>query len=61
MTSVVIADQFVSVTDGAEDLHLKVSSEAASTGIALSPSLVTDIDGDARPGGAGWDMGADEI
>jgi hypothetical protein len=54
----VTASAFVNASTG--DLHL-VSSAAMAIdhGVALA-DVVTDVDGDARPSGAGVDIGADE-
>jgi hypothetical protein len=55
-------DQFVSITDGSEDLHLKSGADAINAGDDLSGVFTDDdIDGDSRPTGANtWDIGADE-
>jgi hypothetical protein len=53
--------QFVNVAVGDTtnwDLHLIAGSDAIDAGTPLSFS--DDIDGDTRPIGGGWDMGADE-
>lgn len=59
------ADQFVSTTGGAEDLHLKSGADAinAGTDLGVSPSGVEiDIDGRDRDAeGDTWDMGAHEF
>jgi len=55
------ADQFVSVAPGAEDLHLLSGADAVDSGLDLSGSFTSDIDVTVRPGGLGWDMGADEL
>jgi hypothetical protein len=52
-------NQFVSITPGAEDLHLKTGADALDTGKDLSASFSFDIDGGARS--APWDMGADDL
>ena len=49
----------VGCADSSTDLHLKAGSPAVDRGISLSPGL-TDIDGQCRPVGQGWDIGADE-
>src|SRR5262249_33073459 len=41
------------------DLHIQPPSRALDMGIALG-TFATDIDGDSRPSGAAWDIGADE-
>ncbi|MCH7474805.1 MAG: DUF2341 domain-containing protein, partial [Gemmatimonadetes bacterium] len=56
----VAADQFVNITAGSENLHLKAGADAIDTGTDLSGSFSDDIDGDSRPIGAQWDIGADE-
>ena len=56
----VAADQFVNITAGSENLHLKAGADAIDTGTDLSGSFSDDIDGETRPGGAQWDIGADE-
>lgn len=64
LTSKVVADQFVSTTDGAEDLHLKSGADAIDAGsdVGTSPTGVNiDIDGRDRDAeGDVWDIGADE-
>lgn len=59
------ANQFVSNTQGSEDLHLKTGADAidAGTNLGVSPSGVEiDIDGRDRDAeGDTWDMGADEF
>lgn len=42
------------------DFHLKEGSPAIDAGLALA-DLATDLDGEARPQGAGSDIGADEV
>ncbi|MHC4210820.1 MAG: right-handed parallel beta-helix repeat-containing protein, partial [Planctomycetota bacterium] len=50
---------FVSIAAGSEDLHLEPSGHnALDTGLDLSSSFTTDIDGETRS--APWDLGADE-
>jgi hypothetical protein len=64
ITGVVIADQFVSIVSGSEDLHLKSGSDAIGAGVDLGTTpdgVQYDIDGvdrDAR--GTTWDIGADQ-
>lgn len=53
------ARQFVSITSYA-DLHLKPGSDARDTGQSLAAFFTDDIDAQARPIGAAWDVGADE-
>ncbi|MBI2029039.1 right-handed parallel beta-helix repeat-containing protein [Candidatus Gottesmanbacteria bacterium] len=55
------ADQFVSITGGSENLHLKTGADAIDNGTDLSGTFTNDIDNDTRPNGAAWDIGADEI
>lgn len=50
------APGFISGTD----LHLGPGSAAIDAGVTLS-TFGTDMDGEARPQGGGWDIGADEV
>lgn len=65
LTSKAAADQFVSITAGSEDLHLKSGADAidAGTDLGTTPTGVNiDIDGRDRDAeGDIWDMGADEF
>jgi hypothetical protein len=50
---------------GADDLHLKAGSPCVNAGIDPSPwyagpEIHFDFDGNSRPAGAGWEIGADE-
>ncbi|MBI5788132.1 MAG: right-handed parallel beta-helix repeat-containing protein [Candidatus Schekmanbacteria bacterium] len=40
--------------------HLQNNSPALNEGVAVSPAAAIDVDGDSRPYGAGYDIGADE-
>ena len=51
--------QFVSITAGSEDLHLKVGANAIDAANPTPLSFCCDIDGGARIGT--WDIGADEF
>ncbi|MCB9949592.1 MAG: hypothetical protein H6824_01270 [Planctomycetaceae bacterium] len=53
-----IGDQFVSLTSGSEDLHLKTGSDAIGAGTDLSGTFTNDIDDETR---VTWDIGADYI
>ncbi len=57
-------DSATIVTDpilvSASDLHLTVGSPAQNTGATI-PAVANDIDQQLRPGGAGYDIGADEV
>jgi hypothetical protein len=53
-------DQFVSISAGSQNLHLKAGSEAVDTGTNPSAEFSDDADQDVRPQGAAWDIGADE-
>ena len=56
------ADQFVSVSVGSEDFHLKAGADAIDAGKDLSGFAVPDdIDGETRPQGSAYDMGGDEL
>lgn len=67
ITNAVIADQFVSIVDGSEDLHIKTGSDAidAGTNLGSTPTGINiDIDGTDRiasPQGPAWDIGAHEF
>jgi len=64
LASKTTADQFVSITGGSEDLHLKDGSDAigAGTDLGTTPANVNfDIDGrDRDDEGDTWDIGADQ-
>jgi hypothetical protein len=57
--------RFTPTSELAGDYHLRFGSAAIDAGQAVTPgtfpSLVADVDGDARPNGAGVDIGADEF
>lgn len=57
-SSVTLADQYVSASTG--NLHTTLNSLAMNIG-AVVATVTTDFDGDARPSGAGYEIGADEI
>lgn len=63
--NVTTANQYVSITGGSEDLHLKSGSDAIDVGVDLvnTPTGVkNDIDNyDVDAGGDTWDMGAHEF
>jgi hypothetical protein len=52
------ADQFVSITSGSENFHLKSGADAINMGQNQSLLFSDDIDGQIRSGA--WDIGADE-
>ena len=54
-----IANQFVSIALGSEDLHLKVGADAIDVADPTPLSFCCDIDGGPRIGN--WDIGADEF
>ena len=53
------ASMFVNPTDG--NLHLKDTAMAVIDKAPALPSVVDDIDGNPRPSGAAYDIGADEF
>lgn len=64
LTNKTAANQYVSTTEGSEDLHLKAGADAidAGTDLGTSPTNVNiDIDGRDRDSqGDVWDIGGDE-
>lgn len=65
LTSITAADQYVSVVEGSEDLHLKSGADCldVATDLGTTPEGVNiDIDGrDVDAEGDTWDIGADEF
>ncbi len=59
LTNKTAANQYVSLTGGSENLHLKAGADAINAGTDLSVSFTTDFEGQTRSGT--WDMGADEV
>jgi hypothetical protein len=52
---------FLSIVATSENLHLEGSGHnAIDTGLNLAGSVDDDIDGNSRPIGSGWEIGADE-
>ncbi|MGD8898335.1 MAG: right-handed parallel beta-helix repeat-containing protein, partial [Acidobacteriota bacterium] len=49
------------VTPGSNLHLLATATEAIDTGLDPSSGFINDIDGEIRPGGASWDIGADEF
>ncbi len=60
LTGKYAGNQFVTITAGSEDLHLKSGADAINAGTDLSGSFTYDVDVDLRPAGVAWDIGADE-
>ena len=53
---------FVNTESGTEDFHLvSGDTDAIDAGTALGSPYNVDIDGDSRPQGSAWDIGADEF
>lgn len=64
ITSVTVANQYVSTIGGSEDLHLKTGSDAidAGTDLGTTGNVNIDINGrDRDTGGDVWDIGAHEF
>jgi hypothetical protein len=59
LKSLTTSDQFVDVTSGSEDLHLKVGADLIGAGVDLSSDFINDLDGHARI--VPWDIGADGV
>jgi hypothetical protein len=61
-----ISENPLLVNPAGGDFHLQGSSQCIDTGIDPAPTYIPpgfvefDFEGDARPYGAGWDIGADE-
>ena len=57
--------EFISLVSGGEDFHLKPTAASINVGTNLSGDATyafsTDIDGQTRPSGSAWDIGADEF
>ncbi|MBD3322312.1 MAG: DUF2341 domain-containing protein, partial [Chitinivibrionales bacterium] len=54
------SNQFISLTSGSENFHLKANSSAIDSGYTIINSIDDDIDDQLRPIGNAWDIGADE-
>ena len=59
LVSKTYSGQFVNTSTGFENLHLKAGSDAIDNGTA-GTNFAYDIDSEARPQLAAWDIGADE-
>ncbi len=51
---------FTDVTVSPPNLRIQTGSAAMDVGVDLSATFTTDMDGDPRPYGPAWDIGADE-
>jgi hypothetical protein len=61
LTNKLSSTQFVTTTEGSEDLHLKTGADALEVGTPLTTLITTDAQGATRPGAAAnraWDIGA---
>lgn len=58
--SLVVDPLFTSTTTDVENLHLQTVSPVIDAGTTIE-SVTDDIDGEARPWGLAYDMGADEV
>lgn len=61
LQDLVAADELVSTTPGKENLHLQAGAAVVDRAVAPVFMPAVDIDGQPRPGGAAWDIGADEL
>ncbi|MGE5224345.1 MAG: right-handed parallel beta-helix repeat-containing protein [Omnitrophica WOR_2 bacterium] len=59
-TSAITGKDPLFVNPATVDYHLQVESPARDAGASI-PWLAADIDGEPRPSGAGYDIGADEV
>lgn len=55
------SSSFGFVSESNKNFHLANNDTGARSRGAAIDSVSTDIDGDSRPQGAGWDIGADEV
>ncbi len=58
--NMVATTEFVSVTGGSEDLHIKTGATSIDAGNTIA-AITDDIDGDSRPQGSAYDYGVDEL
>jgi parallel beta-helix repeat protein len=49
------------VNAGAANFHLQVNSPAINAGVSTGPEVTTDFEGNPRPSGPAYDIGADEF
>ena len=59
VTSTIANVRFVNAAGG--NFHIAATSTALDAGASLVDVFSTDVDGQPRPAGAAWDMGADEM